>query len=140
MLRIFFWRNNMVEKTSPEVSRIGEQIIREDDLKIMHTINDEGYELTYPNPNTRSMIEVQIQRRFDGMPRESFPVGYQNEVIARTTVEMLYDPEKCPDWFEPWTCYDFGIVLDLYQKYVEFNRGFQKRVSDRKFSTASKSG
>ena len=120
------------------LARLGKQIITEDDLRIKVTVKDEDYELRYPNPNQRSFIEVQIARRFDGMARESFPLGYRQEVIVRETLDAIYVPDNCPDWFTPWDCLDFDILMELYDKYIEFHRGFQKRVEERKFTQRDK--
>jgi hypothetical protein len=108
---------------------IGRTILKESDLKIKFTYNDEVFTLHYPNPGEKALIEVDVARRLSGVPRDSVDPEQASLITATCYVSDLYIKDECPEWFKPWECYDEMLIAKLYREYLSFRDKLQNRFS-----------
>ena len=125
------------EKKTGEVDyvQVGKNILREDDLQIPIMYKGDSFVLRYPNPALQAEIEVEVARRLQGFPLESYTNAHILSVRAYCTVDVLYVREKCPDWFKgPWSCIDEDLVGTLYQGYLGFRNKFLESIKQDKYA------
>jgi len=117
--------------------QIGKQVLHEDDLVINVSYKGEQFALRYPDPGIETAIQTEVARRLGGYPRTSFGPDYLAKLEALVTIDLLYIPEKCPEWFGggPFTCYDEELITELYRSYVRFRSKFRENVRKNRFKT-----
>ena len=109
--------------------RIGQQVLREDDLTFTVEYNEEIFTLRHPSPLDRTVIEAEISRRLGGASRDSYPGDHLTLVEACTYIDHLLVREESPEWFDsPWKCYDEECIGVLYRGYLQFRNEFQSKI------------
>lgn len=122
----------------PSALQVGKNVLHQEDLQFDVTYNGEVFTLRYPTPHTQSFIEVEIARRLDGLPRNSFSEEQLIRIEAYAYVNSLLVPEKSPSWFKSaWTCMDEDLIFALYKAYIEFKETFRRRLREGEFSTVN---
>jgi hypothetical protein len=108
--------------------KIGNKVLREDDLEFTVQYNGEIFTMHYPTPFERAAIEAEIARKLGGYSRDSFPPQHIALVEATAYVNNLIVPEKSPVWFKSaWTCYDEECIESLFRGYLRFRNKFQEQ-------------
>lgn len=129
----------MSDFTEDEI-QIGQQVLQSDDLKIKLSHRGEQFVLRYPNPGLVGLIQNDVARRLGGHARGSFTAEYLAKLEAFTTIDFLYAPEECPEWFSggPFACLDDELVMELYRGYLQFCQKFRDKLRKGGFKKVSK--
>lgn len=124
------------EEQDSNVTRIGRQVLSQQDLEIEVQYKDEIFTLAYPTPLVKTAIEAEIARRLGGYPRESYSPEHIQMVEATTYVHNLVILDKSPKWFtSAWNCVDDDLVQTLFAGYLRFRSQFQERLRQGQFES-----
>ena len=106
--------------------KIGQRILEGDDLKHKCTVMDTEFVFKCSSPGERGLIEMDVVRKLNGQPRDSFSASHINDLTVRATLDRVI--ENCSDdAFDAWESWDVGLIYAAFDAYMTFQQDLLKR-------------
>lgn len=91
--------------------------------------------IAYPLPHDLRLIDVEVAKRLEGQPQDSFSRAQVTSFRCYATLDYII--VENPEWWDKLNssedCPDDELVTSLYRRYLRFYEKIQRKVGASKF-------